>query len=101
MAARNRPKCAMMVWLTVGWLAWASSVSMTTMQPGPAGMGDAEEAEDGRTDELDDGEEDDGVDGDFAGKGAVGVDGGVPDQAEEDERRAEGVDERKKRAKAQ
>jgi len=50
------------------------------------GQGDPEEAEQRRADELDDGEEDDGVDGDFAGEGAIGLDGSVSDEAEEDER---------------
>ena len=52
-------------------------------------------------DEFDDCQEDDGVDGDSASEGAIGVDGRVADEAEEDERGAEGVDERKKRAEAQ
>src|SRR3981189_1434010 len=32
----------MTVWLRVGWVAWTLSVSMTTMQPGPAGVGKGE-----------------------------------------------------------
>jgi hypothetical protein len=65
------------------------------------GEGDAEETEDRGADEFDDGEEDDGVDGDFAGQGTVGLGGSIADEAEKDERGAEGVDEWKKRAKAQ
>jgi len=65
------------------------------------GKRDAEEGEEGGADEFDDGEEDNCVDGDAAGEGAVGVDWRSADEAEEDERGAEGVDERKKRAEAQ
>ena len=65
------------------------------------GQGDAEEGEDGRADEFDDGKEDDGVDGDAAREGAVDVDGGSADEPEKDERGAERVDERKKRAEGE
>ncbi len=50
---------------------------------------------------FDDGEEDDGIDGDSASEGAIGIDGRMSDEAEEDERGAEGIDERKKSAEAQ
>ena len=65
------------------------------------GEGDAEEAQEGGADEFDDGEEDDGVNGDAASEVTVGLDRSSTDQAKEDERRSEWVDERKERAEAQ
>jgi hypothetical protein len=65
------------------------------------GQRDAEESEKCGADELDNSEEDDGIDGDSAGEGVEGVDGSVSDEAEEDERGTERIDERKQRAEAQ
>src|ERR1700761_1750342 len=57
------------------------------------GKRDAEEAEQIRTNEFDNGEEDDGIDGDAACEPAKDVYRSGADETEEDECRAEGVDE--------
>jgi hypothetical protein len=64
------------------------------------GERDAEEAKYRRANQLNDGEEDDGIDGDFAGQCAIGLNGRGADEAEEDQGGAERVDQRQKRAEA-
>ena len=85
------------------WFKSDQPIMAMTIPPGELhdGQRDTEESEECGADELDDREEDDGIDGDSAGEGAVGVGGCVADETEEDERGAQGVDERKKRAEAQ
>ncbi len=58
------------------------------------GQRDAEEAQDGRAQQLDDGEEDDVVDGDAAGERAIDLGACVADQAEKDQRGSERIDQR-------
>jgi hypothetical protein len=62
---------------------------------------DAEEAEKSRANKFDNSEEDDGIDGNSAGERTVGVGRSVSNEAEEDQRGPERVDDGKKRAKAQ
>jgi len=64
-------------------------------------QGDSEEGEQRGADQLDDTQKDNGVNGDAACEGTVGVDGGQADQPEKDEGGAERVDEREKCAEPQ